>query len=131
MNGLTPKCPYCGDWSAKVTGADIYRGRPDLSHKTFYRCDPCNAHVGCHPGTDTPLGTLANRELRRARSSAHKAFDPLWRNAEHRGEARRAAYARLAEALGIDGKDCHIAHFDEAQCARVVEIVNSGELHER
>lgn len=128
MNGLTPKCPCCDGWSKKVTGADIYRGRPDLGRKVFYRCAPCDAYVGCHPGTDKPLGTLADKRLRRARSRAHSVFDPLWRNAEHKGKARRAAYARLVKALGVDGDDCHIACFDEAQCARVVELVNSGEV---
>ena len=36
---------------------------------------------------------------------------------------RQAAYAKLANALGISGKDCHIGMFDAATCKRVVEIV--------
>lgn len=126
MNGLTPKCPYCDGWSEKLTGADVYPHRPDLAEKVFYACRPCDARVGCHPGTDKPLGTLANRPLRRSRSRAHAAFDPLWRDAEHRGKARRAAYARLAEAMGIAYQDCHISQFNEAQCEHAVQIIQQG-----
>lgn len=126
---MAPVCPYCNQASARVTGADAYPHRPDLKAKTFYQCAPCRAWVGCHPGTDKPLGRLADAELRAAKQAAHYAFDPLWarvmrRDSISKGEARGRAYAWLAKELGIAPEDCHIGMFDPEQCRRVVRICN-------
>ena len=72
------KCPYCEKVPELVTGDKVYPHRKDLYSKWFWRCEPCNAYVGCHPGTKNPLGTLANQELRAWRLQAHHAFDPIW-----------------------------------------------------
>jgi Protein of unknown function (DUF3268). len=85
----------------------------------------CNTYVGCHKGTDTPLGTPANSALRKARSKAHAAFDPLWRSGEM---TRSAAYAWLAEKMGIPKDLCHIAMFDEGQCENAVWICIAREV---
>lgn len=121
MGGLTPICPYCGEFSVKVGGAAIYPHRPDLYEKTFYQCAPCDAYVGCHPGTTKPLGRLADEKLRRAKNRAHAAFDPLWKD---EGMKRGSAYAWLADRLGIKKEDCHIGMFDVDQCAAVVAACN-------
>ena len=110
-----PNCDYCGREAEKVSGEDIYPRCRDLHHKTFYKCGPCHAWVGCHPGTDKPLGRLANRELRLAKSAAHEAFDPLWKGRDA-PMVRTAAYAWLADELGIDRADCHLGMFDVKQC---------------
>jgi hypothetical protein len=119
-------CPYCTSAAALVRGKAIYPHRPDLNSKFFYRCEPCQAWVGCHPGTKTPLGRLANAELRAWKSKAHAAFDPVWRREMSFGvkkhTARGAGYSWLAEQLGIEHSDCHIGMMDVAQCRRVVEI---------
>lgn len=118
---MRPKCPYCGSDAEVVTGAVLY-GQPwaDYAWKKFWRCAPCGAHVGCHGGTETPLGTLANGELRAARSKAHAVFDPLWKT---RGMPRVDAYAWLARELEIPRVDCHIGQFNLEQCARVLVVV--------
>lgn len=124
------KCPYCGAKAALVTGMVIYPHRQDLADKKFYQCAPCGAYVGCHPpavngrgglgiGT-TPLGRLANAELRKLKTEAHAAFDPMWKGG---GMHRREAYGWLAKQLGIAANDAHIGMFDEVQCRRVVVIV--------
>lgn len=115
-------CDYCGRQTDKVTGADIYPHRPDLKSKVIYRCVPCKAHVGCHPGTDRPLGRLANADLRKAKMAAHAAFDP---------SARAEAYQWLAEALGISRDDCHIGMFDVETCKRVVLLCRDQAREER
>lgn len=97
----------------------MYPHRPDLHDKRFYRCAPCAAWVGCHPGSANPLGRLANAELRKAKSAAHTAFDPLWKSKRMR---RKEAYGWLAERLGVKKNECHIGMFDVADCKRVVEI---------
>ena len=116
-----PKCPYCTGPSELVTGQVIYPHRPDLFTKWFYQCAPCGAYVGCHPtGTGkSPLGRLANAELRRAKSDAHAAFDPLWRNGNM---SRHKAYKFLAREMGVPADKAHIGMFDVAQCKRVVQI---------
>ena len=120
-------CPYCNAHAVKCTGADVYPNRDDLRSKVIWRCRPCDAWVGCHPGSDRPLGRLANAELRAAKVRAHAAFDPLWqakmrRDKVGKGRARGAGYRWLAERLGIDPRECHVGYFDVPTCNRVVEI---------
>lgn len=117
-----PICPYCGSESKQVKGRDIYlRARNSYADKTFYQCTPCDAYVGCHPSTDVPLGRLANAPLRKARNAAHAIFDLKWRSGNMK---RKEAYAWLAEKLGLDRKDCHIALMEIEMCQRVVEVCN-------
>lgn len=117
------QCPYCGKAAERVTGAVIYPHRPDLFGKKFWRCAPCGAHVGCHGTSATPLGRLANAELRRAKMAAHAAFDPLWKS---RRMNRSQAYAWLADALGVSPANCHIGMFDVDGCNAVVAAVNAN-----
>lgn len=116
---MEPTCSYCGQKAKLVNGAVIYPHRADLHEKPFYQCEPCGAYVGCHPGTITPLGRLANAELRREKMAAHAAFDPLWKTKRmKRGEA----YAWLAKKLRMKKEDCHIGMFDVDTCRRVVDV---------
>lgn len=127
-----PRCPYCGGQARLVGGQEIYPQRLDLHALKFWQCAPCDAYVGCHKmdarvdgvvsdGT-IPLGRLANAELRKAKSRAHAAFDPLWKS---RAMTRRQAYAWLADGLGINKSSCHIGMMDVAQCNAVVEFIRS------
>ena len=120
-------CPYCSHPAKSATGADIYPHLPEIAHKQFYRCQPCNAWVGCHDGTDKPLGRLADAELRMAKRQCHALFDPLWKRRMvisdcKKQVARGLGYAWLARELGIDAKDCHIGMFDLPTCRRVIAI---------
>jgi hypothetical protein len=110
-------CPYCLKPAKLVGGNVIYPHRHDLFDKKFYLCSPCNAYVGCHPGTDKPLGRLADKELREAKSAAHRVFDPLWKSKKMK---RSHAYGLLAGKLGISKAKCHIGMFDVETCKRVV-----------
>lgn len=112
-------CDYCKEESVLVGGDVIYPHRPDLAEKKFWSCGPCGAYVGCHPGTEEPLGRLANAELRKAKMAAHAAFDPLWKES---GMKRGEAYAWLREVMGLTRDECHIGMFDETTCARVVTL---------
>jgi hypothetical protein len=140
MKGMTPICPYCGTFSQKVTGKAIYPHRPDLYGKTFFLCAPCDAYVGCHPGTEKPLGRLADAELRHWKLKAHDAFDPIWRARFERrkeedphykkGMARGGRYKRLAALLGIPKQECHIGMFDVELCKRTIVICETGQLEQ-
>ena len=72
----TPTCPYCGSRARLVDSTAIY-GRSYGMTWVCERYPSCGAYVGCHPGTTTPLGRLADKKLRAAKKAAHAAFDPL------------------------------------------------------
>lgn len=123
-------CPYCHKPAEYTDSACVYGGR---SYGMIYLCRPCEAWVGVHDGTDTPLGRLANKELRQWKMKAHAAFDPLWQRKleirrQERGPGYRKHYARgsgykwLAVQLGIPVEDCHIGMFDVEMCQRVVAL---------
>lgn len=111
-------CPVCGRKPELVTGAIVYPHRTDLHAKLFWRCPQGCAYVGCHAGTQTPLGVMATEGTRRARIRAHDAFDAIWKDGHM---TRSRAYEELAQRLGIPWAQCHIAQFDENQCARAIE----------
>lgn len=119
-------CPNCGKKAIQKTATEIYRtGR---YKGMFWACPDyprCDAYVGCHPGTETALGTLAGRPLRLARKRVHSIFGPLWREKIHRdhisqGEARTAGYFWLAQQLGIQIHECHIGQFSIEQCDKAL-----------
>lgn len=115
-------CSYCQKDAQLLTGREVYPHRRDLYAKLFWVCSPCKAMVGCHPGTEKPLGRLADAALRAAKQKAHAAFDPLWKE----GTMKRGdAYAWLADAMGLARGRAHIGEFDLDQCRRVVEAVNA------
>lgn len=120
----TPTCCHCDGPADRITGADIYRGRRDLADRYFWHCESCNAYVGCHPGTDKPLGELAKYATRQARMKAHLFFDPIWRGLMKQGlsksRARKQAYGWLSAQLG--GGLSNISSMDEQTCVRVIEI---------
>ena len=109
-------CNYCGNPAECVTLRQLYGSKFPLN-KWAWRCRPCCASVGCHGLTKTPLGTLAKEPLRRARNAAHAVFDPLWKQGYY---SRANAYQLLADDMDMPAGDCHIANFNEDQCARVV-----------
>lgn len=122
-NPKAPECPYCGELTQLYQdSARFYGGR---NFGPVYACEPCDARVGCHPGTLKPLGWPANRELREARQAAHAAFDPIWKARRWRTgdrHSRKRGYRWLSETLGIDREHCHISMLSLEDCQRVVEL---------
>lgn len=117
-------CPYCGKPARRASAADVYGAdkSASFSERVFWQCQPCDAYVGTHPGTDAPLGTLANRGLRRLRVQVHALLDPLWRGSPDK-RMRTVAYAFLARRLGITERNCHVGLFDEALCERALSAL--------
>lgn len=113
-------CPFCNSSVSVVDSAKIY-GR---SYGFIYLCDgypKCDARVSCHPGTIKPLGNLADRELRKWRSLAHRKFDPLWQSGIFK--TRNAAYIWLSKTMELPLHRTHIAMFDIQQGQRAIAIV--------
>lgn len=111
-------CDYCGRETEYVDSKVIY----GKSYGKIYLCRNCMAYVGVHKGTDKPLGRLANAELRNWKKAAHAAFDPLWKYGRFRGH-RNAAYAWLAQKMGLPVEKTHIGMFDVGQCRKAIEII--------
>lgn len=109
------KCPYCGKQAEFVDSIEIY----GTSYGMAYWCRDCDAYVGCHKGTDKPLGRLANAELRKWKMRAHAAFDLLWKG---RFMRRWQAYAWLASELDIPSEKCHIGMMDIHMCQKVIDV---------
>lgn len=95
-----------------VENSEIYGGRSFGDWPYAYLCRNCFASVGLHPGTDLPLGTLADKPLREARKTCKAPFEQIWRDYM----TRKQAYAWLADQLGIPGEQCHFGLFDIALC---------------
>lgn len=112
-------CGCACDVQARLTdGSEIYPHRPDLAVLPFWRCDGCGNFVGCHHKTEDrtkPLGCIPTPEIKRARSHIHRVLDPIWKRGKMK---RRALYAELAEALGMD--EYHTAEIKSVEHAREV-----------
>ena len=120
-NQITINCPYCNKPAKLVNGTTIYPHRPDLANRRFYLCLPCDAYVGTHEN-GIPFGTLANKELRKMRSEAHKEFDDIWKLG---ALSRTKAYQRLQQYMKLSEQQCHIGMFNIQQCQQVLEFCYS------
>lgn len=112
-------CPTCNRDAELVGGDVIYPHREDLHHKQFWKCPEHDAYVGCHPGTNKPLGRLADAATRRLKLNAHAAFDPLWKT---KRMTRSGAYSWLAGKLGISPGACHMGSMSDDNLRRVVVV---------
>lgn len=117
MQSMT--CPYCKR-PAMLVSANVVYGRQvkDLTEDDKrYWCQTCDAHVGCHKGTDRPLGTMANRRLRSIRSTTHSLVDPLWQSGKIK---RNKLYFMLSV---IFGRPFHVGECDESECWFVINLL--------
>jgi hypothetical protein len=83
----------------------------------IWHCLDCHALVGCHEGTDIPLGLMADLPTRDARYQAHQVFDRLWRGG---GITRADAYIWLAKTLAIPPEQAHIGMLSQQQCETLI-----------
>lgn len=120
----TPEiCRYCGGVVRLVPASKVYgkaaAKRLNLEKERFYQCQNCNARVGCHKGTNRPLGNLANDVLRLKRMETHHVYDAFWKR---RGMTRTQAYKWLAEQMCLPEKLTHIGGFEVDQCQAVIDL---------
>lgn len=121
------RCPYCGGSVTYRSADGIYH---DNSRNTMlYVCShypECDAYVRVHAGTNIPVGTLANQELRALRRTAHYYFDQL-----HQAGlmSKQDAYQWLADLICAPLSQAHIGYLGEYYCKQVIE--ESRKLLER
>jgi len=119
------KCPYCkGQAILHSDNRIVYGDKGEPTWGGVWVCEnypKCDSYVGCHKGTKTPLGKMADKETRQARIKAHKEFDKLWHNGSM---TRQEAYKWLQKVLSIKETKAHIALFSKERCNRLVELLN-------
>lgn len=121
-------CRYCGGVIRLVRAERIYgeksARRLGLIGEYIYQCQNCNARVGCHKGTDRPLGDVANEALRLKRIETHHVFDAFWRS-QHM--TRTGAYRWLSQQMRLPAKLAHIGGFEMDQCQEVIDMCGGEE----
>lgn len=127
FNAGKMRCPYCGG-SVILRSADgIYH---DNSRKTMlYVCSnypECDSYVRVHPGTNIPVGSMADHRLRELRNKAHHYFDRLYLSGYM---SKQEAYRWLADLICAPLSEAHIGHLGEYYCNQVIE--ESRRLMER
>ena len=113
------RCPYCGAPVVFRSADGIYR--ENHCGTMLYVCSrypTCDAYVRAAVGTQIPLGTLADPELRKLRREAHRYFDQLHTS----GLMTKAdAYRWLAVMMGAPMERAHIGYMGEYYCRQVIE----------
>lgn len=100
------RCPYCGS-------PVIYRSADGIYHDNskgtmLYVCShypECDAYVRVHAGTNIPVGSLANHELRTLRRTAHQYFDQLYQSGYM---SKQDAYQWLADLICAPLSEAHV-----------------------
>lgn len=120
-------CRYCGGKVELTHAREIYGdsvGRLGLEKEKIYLCRTCNARVGCHRGTDRPLGNVANEVLRLKRRETHDIFDAFWRR---KNLSRTQAYLWLSKQMRLPEDQAHIGSFEMDDCQRVIDLCRKYE----
>lgn len=110
------KCPYCSNEAEWCENSKIYGRNYGKSYMVWY-CQPCDAYVGCHNNTKKPLGTMANKELRKLRMACHSLFDKFWSNKN----SRKACYSWLQWKMKLLPQEAHIGNFNKEKCLELLE----------
>lgn len=111
---LRETCPYCGRPGMTTTAGDLeLRNIPP--HRLIFHCSDfpaCDSFVLCSEN-GRPLGTIANRPLRKARKETHVWLDMLW---DTKRLDRGTVYRMLAESMSLPIEKTHVGLFDLGQC---------------
>lgn len=120
MKHVKIACPYCGS-KALLRPAKAVRSGAESDEKVYVcaRYPVCDAYVAAHRENGLPMGTLADRPLRRKRQEAHRALSRFW---ECGYMSRKEAYRWLQIQLGLPEAETHIGHFSEYRCEQVIRL---------
>ena len=108
------------------SGIPDFRSADGIYHENkkgtmLYVCSnfpECDAYVRVHAGTNIPVGSLANHELRSLRRTAHHYFDQLHLSGYM---SKQDAYKWLADLVMAPMSEAHIGHLGEYYCKLVIE----------
>jgi hypothetical protein len=110
-------CNICGGSVRLVNNETIY-GKPYGKYPYVYYCSACGAYVGVHPD-NSPLGILADKEMRELRSRCHELFDKTWKNKTQ----RTINYGKLAMKLRV--RKAHFAWMSKEELRKAIKILEA------
>ena len=122
MRRINITCPVCGSRAYLRPASVVYGDKapdPDAKYYVCGRYPACDCYVAAHRKTMLPMGTLADKALRKKRHDAHVALDSLWKNGIM---SRKEAYRLLQLSMGLPAEDAHIAKFSAARCDEVIAL---------
>lgn len=122
MKRVNIKCPYCGSRALLRPASVVYGSKAADPAAPYYVCacyPACDSYVAAHRDTRLPMGTLADRKLRRKRIEAHKAFNRLW---ETGLMGKKQAYRWLQAKLDLPEQEAHIGRFSLFRCEQVIRL---------
>lgn len=117
-------CPLCGSSVVLKHHNEVLGYTIPNRYPWFYVCTTCDARVSLHTNTYIPIGYLANRELRIERMNLKNSFKHLYSGDDCPFCSRGAAYSWLAQMMRLHPKNCHIGHFNLAQCKQAKEFIS-------
>ena len=115
MKRIKIHCSYCGALAIKRPASYVY-GKSAEKGLQLYVCSSypmCDSYVAAHKKSGLPMGTLANKSLRRKRIAAHKSLDNIWK---HGYMTREQVYKWLQIKLNLTEPEMHIGNFNESYC---------------
>lgn len=123
-NPLKPPtaCPYCSGAVTLVTNDVIYGEA--MGWPLIYYCQNCYARVSCHPGTNIPMGVMADRKTQKARVEAHQHLDALLRGKSD--WHRQQLYKLIAAIMGV--RIARISYFNAEECNRIIQMCKTGAI---
>lgn len=124
MKRVHIKCPVCGAQAQLRPASVVYGSRaadPDAKLYICSRYPACDTYVAAHHRTGLPMGTLADKKLRRLRVEAHAALDRLM---DVSGMSKKETYRWLQLQLGLPEEEAHIAKFSELRCESTIRLCN-------
>lgn len=122
------RCDECGSPRVALQNTKMMNFRRAWRWSLVWFCSDCTAFVGCHEGTDIPLGFMAGLETRHARYEAHQVFDPMWKRGPM---SKDQAYQWMAKALFIPYERAHIGMLSKEQCEVLIQAVRHYKHHQR
>jgi hypothetical protein len=113
-------CQYCGGDVSRVSQEQFYGQEYD--GRDLFVCQGCHARIGTHDD-GTPLGTLADAELRSLRGQVHDLFDPMWQdNPTDRQEAYDFFFGQM---LGLPEERRHVGMLGKDECRKAIRILKN------
>ena len=107
MKNTVVRCPYCGSAAIKKPASFVY-GENAKPGAYLYVCTGypvCDSYVSAHAKSGLPMGSLADKKLRKKRIAAHRA---LTRFQEIGHMTKGQAYQWLQARLDMSDEQMHI-----------------------
>lgn len=113
-------CDVCGSNNTVCDKKNKLIGAANQTWPYIWYCRDCFSYVGCHEGTHTPLGLMANKNTRYLRLKAHSVFDQIWRKGLM---TRERAYRWLSQIMELEDL-VHFSTLNDVQLRQAIALCN-------